>query len=273
MTSTDERFAFGENWRRFLAVVDDARIDASIGALRDMLGVDDLEGKTFLDIGSGSGLSSLAARRLGAVVSSFDYDADSVACTEELHRRYDDESGWKVEPGSVLDDEYMRGLGTFDVVYSWGVLHHTGAMWRAMENASRSVGDDGQLFIALYNDQGIASRRWGSIKRRYNRSSDVGKSLLIGAVGGYFAARKLVKLGVAVLPSPPAAGAAQGSAADERGMSKWTDLVDWVGGYPFEVASPEAVVAFYRDRGFTLERLRTVGGAHGCNQYVFRRSR
>ena len=83
-----ERFEFGKNWGRFLAVLNDERISEAEASLKSMLKVEGLTGKSFLDIGSGSGLFSLAARRLGARVHSFDYDPQSVACTAELKRRY-----------------------------------------------------------------------------------------------------------------------------------------------------------------------------------------
>lgn len=125
-----ERFEFGANWAQFLNVLNDERIALAEQSLRTMLGVNDLQGKRFLDIGSGSGLFSLVARRLGAAVHSFDYDPRSVACTAELKRRYyPDDPDWVVEQGSALDKDYLQTLGQWDVVYSWGVLHHTGAMW------------------------------------------------------------------------------------------------------------------------------------------------
>src|SRR5205807_740046 len=127
-------------------------------SLKRMLEVESLAGRSFLDIGSGSGLFSLAARRLGARVRSFDYDPQSVACTRELRRRfYPDDADWQIEEGSVLDEGYVRALGTFDVVYSWGVLHHTGAMWRALAHAALPVAVGGKLFIAIYNDTGTQS--------------------------------------------------------------------------------------------------------------------
>ena len=163
-----ERFEFGANWAQFLSVLDEDRILRSEQAIRQMLEVDGLNGKTFLDIGSGSGLSSLAARRLGARVFSFDYDPQSVACTAELKRRYfDNDPDWTVEEGSALDAAYLARLGQFDVVYSWGVLHHTGAMWTALANVVGNVGDNGKLFIALYNDQGRASKVWWMVKKAY----------------------------------------------------------------------------------------------------------
>ncbi|HKY27860.1 MAG TPA: class I SAM-dependent methyltransferase, partial [Pyrinomonadaceae bacterium] len=150
-----ERFQFGENWKHFLSTLNETRIVEAEKSLKEMLQVEDLTDKSFLDVGSGSGIFSLAAKRLGARVHSFDYDPESVACTMELRRRYfSDDSDWTVEEGSVLDTKYLQSLGKFDVVYSWGVLHHTGKMWQALENVSQPVSRDGKLFIAIYNDIG-----------------------------------------------------------------------------------------------------------------------
>ena len=163
-----ERFQFGENWAQFLKLLDDERIRSAEQSLIDMVGLDSLDGKTFVDVGSGSGLFSLAARRLGAKVTSFDYDPRSVACTAELKRRFcPNDRRWSVEQGSALDREYLAGLGKFDVVYSWGVLHHTGAMWDALANVVDLVSPRGQLFIAIYNDQGRASRFWKRVKHAF----------------------------------------------------------------------------------------------------------
>ena len=115
----EDRFPFGENWRRFLAQLDGRRIRESDAALAGMLGTDGLAGHSFLDIGSGSGLSSLAARRLGARVRSFDADRDSMACTAELRQRYfPEDAAWIVECGSALDAAYLARLGQFDIFYS-----------------------------------------------------------------------------------------------------------------------------------------------------------
>ena len=110
------RFAFGRNWQRFLQVLDEDRICEAEKSLKDFLGCETLAGKSFLDIGCGSGLFSLAARRLGASVRSFDFDDDSVACTRELKRRYfPDDGSWTVERGSALDRSFIEKLGSFDV--------------------------------------------------------------------------------------------------------------------------------------------------------------
>jgi 2-polyprenyl-6-hydroxyphenyl methylase/3-demethylubiquinone-9 3-methyltransferase len=265
-----ERFEFGENWSRFLTTLDKARITAAERALQHMLERDGLQGFSFLDIGSGSGLSSLAARRLGARVHSFDYDPQSVASTRELRRRYfpaDDQ--WKVERGSILDAEYVKSLGMFDVVYSWGVLHHTGRMWDALEQAVRTVAPGGMLFIAIYNDAGSRSRRWRSIKRIYNRLPRVARPAFAVAVS---APEELKAAGRALLARRPGDYVRSWTEYKRRrGMSRWHDMIDWVGGYPYEYATPEEIFDFYRARGFALARMKCGGVGLGCNQFVLER--
>ena len=263
------RFAFGANWTLFLERLDETRIAEAERSLVSMLGTADLRGKRFLDIGSGSGLFSLAARRLGAVVHSFDYDPDSVTCTRLLRDRVGAlEADWKVEEGSVLDGHFMNDMGHYDIVYSWGVLHHTGAMWQALENTVARVAAGGQLFIAIYNDQGRASRLWLRTKIAYNRLPRALRWLVLWPsalrLWGPTTLRDLAQ-------GKP--GATWRAVKHERGMDPWRDVVDWVGGLPFEVAKPEQVFDFARGRGFSLERLVTCAGGHGCNQYVFRRDR
>jgi 2-polyprenyl-6-hydroxyphenyl methylase/3-demethylubiquinone-9 3-methyltransferase len=263
-----DRFEFGENWSRFLGVIDDDRIREAERSLSTMLG-SPLAGKSFVDVGSGSGLFSLAARRLGARVHSFDYDPKSVACTQELRRRYcTDDPSWTIEQASVLDPNYISSLGKFDVVYSWGVLHHTGAMWQALGNVAGLVADGGALFVAIYNDQGKISKRWTRLKQFYNRSSKPVRQLCVLGACVVTWWRPWLKdlLRLRPFESWKAVGRA-------RGMSAWWDLVDWVGGYPFEVAKPEAIFDFFRHRGFVLERMRTEGASLGCNEFVFTRSK
>lgn len=258
-----ERFAFGDNWCRFLEHLNAESIAAAERSLRNMLEMPNLEGRTFLDIGSGSGLFSLAARRLGAQVLSFDYDPQSVACSSELRRLYfDRDPNWRVEEGSVLDKSYIESLGQFDIVYSWGVLHHTGAMWKALENVSALVRPGGLLFIALYNNQGGTSRRWKIIKRAYNR---------VPVFRGPLLALSFLSLhGTGLIRGLLRGRPLQIFEMDKgRGMSLWRDLVDWVGGYPFEVAEPGDVFKFFRKCGYQLTRLKTTHSL-GCNEFVFR---
>ena len=267
--ATGERFEFGKNWAWFLETLNDGKINEAVRSLCTMLEVESLAGKTFLDIGSGSGLFSLAARRLGARVHSFDYDPNSVGCTQELRRRYfPDDEQWVVASGSALDADYIASLGKFDIVYSWGVLHHTGDMWSALANAAVPVSSGGTLFIAIYNDQGGASIRWAKTKRLYNRLPRNLRFLVVWPSFWVLNWRPIMKDCLHLRPFHSIPDYEN----NPRGMSFWQDLVDWVGGYPFEVATPEEIFDFYRQRGFELTRLRTVGGSLGCNEFVFHKS-
>ncbi len=101
--------------------------------------------RRFLDAGSGSGLFSLAAYRMGAEVMSFDADPDSVACTNRLRNRFEDPPTWFVREGSLLDKAFLSTLQPADVVYCWGVAHHTGDMWKAIDNLTQLVAPGGLL--------------------------------------------------------------------------------------------------------------------------------
>lgn len=254
-----ERFQFGKNWKGFLRTLDSNKIGQAEDSLKAMLDVENLEGKTFLDVGSGSGLFSLAARNLGATVLSFDFDESSVWCTAELKKKFHErDDAWTVMQGSVLDEEFLGTLEKYDYVYSWGVLHHTGDMWSALSNVITLVKPDGSLFLALYNYQRFASTYWLFVKKTYTKYP-VTRPFLVALhfiyptvpsiILKYFQNRK-----------PP------------RGMTVWYDLLDWLGGYPFEVSTPSEIFNFYKAKGFILTQLKTVGGKLGCNEYVFRRT-
>ncbi len=263
-----KRFEFGENWKRFLQVLNNERIAEAEKSLKQMLGVEELNGKSFLDIGSGSGLSSLVARRMGANVHSLDYDPQSVNCTRELKRRfYSEDVRWVIEKGSVLDVNYLQSLEHFDIVYSWGVLHHTGDMWQALENASIPVREGGKLFIAIYNDQGGLSNYWKLIKRTYNKLPKFFKLPFALAVMGPREVRSAL---ISLVKGQPLGYIRNWTQySKSRGMSRNHDLIDWIGGYPFEVAKPEEIFDFYQVRGYRLDRMRTCGGGLGCNEFVF----
>jgi 2-polyprenyl-3-methyl-5-hydroxy-6-metoxy-1,4-benzoquinol methylase len=264
------RFEFGRNWRSFLSVLTDARIAEAEVSLEQSIGLERIQGASFIDVGSGSGLFSLAAHRLGArSVHSFDYDADSVACTATLRDRYGRPGAvWTIERGSALDSDYLARLGQFDVVYSWGVLHHTGAMWQALEMVVRLVKPGGLLMLAIYNDQGPISRRWKLVKRTFN-AGPIGRAVVVSTFVPYFAVRGLLA-DLVRLRNP---STRYREYRRSRGMSMRHDWMDWLGGYPFEVATPEAIFDFYRARGFTLDKLKTCGGGLGCNEFVFTRTR
>jgi SAM-dependent methyltransferase len=256
-----ERFQFGENWTQFLSVVDEDRITQACAGLAEMVG--DISGKSFLDVGSGSGIHSLAAVRLGAArVLSFDYDPKSVACTAEMKRRFAPMANWHIEAGSALDEQYLRSLGQFDVVYSWGVLHHTGAMWKSLELITLPAKE--HLVICLYADQGAVSRLWRFLKRCYV-SYPYSRPAVTAASLATLWLPKLLLLPHRVISDWK-------NWKVKRGMSAWHDIVDWAGGYPFEFAAPTEVIAFYSKRGFALKTLRPFGRIIRMNEYAFERT-
>ena len=266
--ATGDRFRFGENWARFLRTLNESRIAIAEQSLKTMLGRTSLAGLRFVDVGSGSGLFSLAARRLGATVHSFDFDPQSVQCALELRARFfPGDSQWTIQEGSALDPDFIDSLGQFDIVYSCGVLHHTGEMWKGLDLVHRLLAPDGQLFIAIYNDQGYISRRWKRIKRLYC-SGPVGRLLVKMVCIPYFVIPPLL-LDLVKLRDPTRI---YREYYRERGMSRVHDWYDWLGGYPFEVAKPEEIFDFYTARKMHMERLTTCGGGLGCNQFVFRQS-
>lgn len=257
MAAASDHFAFGENWRAFADKIGEERIASATTAMRDLLGPDALRGKTMLDIGCGSGLHALAALRLGAShVTAIDLDPVSVATAKALLGARAPGAPWET---MVADVFALDSLGQFDVVYSWGVLHHTGDVHRAIRCAAKRVASCGLFAIALYNDQGALSRYWLAVKGTYN-SGFVGRwAVLLTHMPVLFGARYLWRF-------------ATGRLRLDRGMSIWHDAIDWLGGYPFEVMSRNTGCTFMRQCGFALRNLQSVGRKSGCNEFVFQRT-
>jgi SAM-dependent methyltransferase len=261
-TEESLRFGFGQNWADFIERhFSDNRIEASKKHLLNALRIDSLAGLTVLDIGCGSGLHSLAAMRSGAKqVMGFDFDPNSVATSLKVRAMAaGDDPNWTAEQGSVLDSHRMRALPQFDVVYSWGVLHHTGALWQAMDNATIPRKRDGVLYIALYSsDQYVdpPASYWVEIKRKYNRSGPLGKRLMEWrhASRSFAGAIRRLEMPWTLLRN-----------YSTRGMDFWIDLRDWLGGWPIEFASYSEVDAWGNRHGLTI--VNSIVG-EGCTEYV-----
>jgi 2-polyprenyl-6-hydroxyphenyl methylase/3-demethylubiquinone-9 3-methyltransferase len=262
----DCRFRFGQNWLQFAAHLDPSQIVEAKGSLSRLLRRDELGGLSFLDIGCGSGLFSLAARQMGARVRSFDFDPDSVSCTQALRDRYyADDPHWTVERGSILDSDYTARLGRFDIVYSWGVLHHTGAMWSAVNRAADLVAPSGILAIALYRKTPLCWA-WHIEKRAYVSVPPFMQSVFRGAYKTAFFAAKA------------ASGRSPFKYVREyksnRGMDWHHDVHDWLGGYPYESAKADTVKSRMMRRGLRVVRSfeRPPGAGifgTGCDEFVF----
>ncbi len=248
-------FSFGENWLRYVRSLGADRYEAAKRSLCELLGLESLAGKSFLDAGCGSGVFSLAAVQLQALrVVSIDADPSSVEACRQVKRSCE-VPHWEIAEGSVLDEGFLLALGTFDVVYAWGVLHHTGAMWEAMDNVALAVKPGGLLALAIYN-RTRTSPLWVQYKRLYNRSGRLVKAMLVWAI---LMPRVLVRL--ARLKHP---------LKGPRGMSVYHDAVDWAGGLPYECASFEEVADYMRRKGFSLKKGRRTR-ASGCNEFLLER--
>ncbi len=260
MTDEEITFSFGQNWQEYLQNVTELDVDAAVSDIREWLGDEPLDGKTVLDIGCGSGIHSLAFFRLHAkIIDSFDYDKNSVTATQELYAQVESPETWRVFQGSVLDKDFLNTLQKYDIVYSWGVLHHTGNMWMAIENAASRVNDNGVFWISIYA-KGQNYLNDLQLKRNYNAASWVGKKWF-----EYIYVFKIMGWRLLHLKNP-----ITWNQRISRGMDIYHDMVDWLGGLPYEVASEDEIVQFCAGLGFILQRIK-VNGEGRCNIYVFKR--
>jgi 2-polyprenyl-6-hydroxyphenyl methylase/3-demethylubiquinone-9 3-methyltransferase len=273
-TQLERHFGFGENWAKLIEQIDDQRLARAIEDIRSFVG--DLRGREFLDIGCGCGLSSLAAYHLGASkIISLDIDPLNIENTLRLKAKFGvpELFPWTVETRSIVSDDDVRHLEMADVVYSWGVLHHTGAMWHGINNAASLVRPDGFLYLMLYRDA-VCAPLWKAIKRTYVASPNFIKFVMRNAFAGAQISGMLIKH-----RSPAKVRKVIREYGDtSRGMSWYIDSTDWIGGYPFEYAEAEEVIAFCRQRGFELNKLfpeitpRSLGvRGTGSYQYLFQR--
>ena len=262
------RFEFGANWMRFLKVLNDDRINEAKKSMTGFMKLKDLKGKTFIDIGCGSGLFSYAAYLLKAKeITSIDIDPFSVKCAEPLHKKAKSPKNWKIAQASILDKKYISALGQYDIVYSWGVLHHTGRMYESIKIASGLVKKDGLFYITIYNrsERIFGSRFWLKIKRIYNSSPQTGKIILETLLMTKYILVDIVRLRNPITQIK--------DYKKKRGMSWRRDIADWLGGYPYESANVEEIFKFIKKEQPRLQliNIKTVESL-ACNWYLFKKT-
>lgn len=279
-------FSFGKNWLRYVKyILDETIIQNASNSLQNFLPQIDFKDYVFLDIGCGSGLFSLCAQRLGAKrVISFDLDANSIKASKLCQERFAPNStNWQIKQGNILDDELVSNLSQElkndkVIVYSWGVLHHTGDVFKAMANTAKIAKKEGSLvYISIYN-QTEASDFWLKIKRYYNQTNPIMKFLLVLADTAFLTFEDIRK------------GRGLNMYDKSRGMYKITDVTDWLGGLPYEPLKADELIAFWQKQGFESIKFaptryhepiypksffykyfvyfKQVG--LGCNEYLFR---
>ncbi len=264
-----DAFRFGRNWQRYVSSsLNPTRERIARESLVELLSVD-LQGMSFLDLGAGSGLFSLGAHRLGARrVVSVDVDPESVESCRRLRARAGNPESWEVVQGSILDPALLEAVEPADIVYSWGVLHHTGDMWRAIRNAANFVPAGGLFAVAIYNraeGRVLDSELWLRVKRTYNHSPRLAQRAMELGFQAFWAVNELRHRRNPVRQAR--------EYERQRGMARSTDLIDWLGGYPYEFASADEIRGFCEIVcGLRAEKVLPVPSEGiGNHQFVFRR--
>jgi 2-polyprenyl-6-hydroxyphenyl methylase/3-demethylubiquinone-9 3-methyltransferase len=268
LTDVSTHYEFGANWKDYADKIDSDAIENAEQGLSKLISPSDILEKTFLDIGSGSGLHSLSALRLGAkFVVAIDIDHNSAETTRFTIQRNWTANNFDVQLLSILEPE-ARHLGQFDVVYSWGVLHHTGSMWKAIEKASSHVAPGGKFVIAIYRKTPLCWA-WKIEKRIFTNSGPLVRSFIRNCfIGAY-------KLGLLATNRRPSEFIR--NYKESRGMNFYNDIDDWLGGYPYDSATESEIVRFMKSLGFTDElvvelhpKLGLFGT--GCSEFRFRKT-
>lgn len=267
LTDISTHYEFGINWKDYSDKIDQEAIEKAEQGLTKLISQDDISGKTFLDIGSGSGLHSLAALRLGAeFVTAIDIDPNSVETTRATIERNWHSKNAEVKLMSVLAPEAQH-LGKFEIVYSWGVLHHTGSMWEAIEKAASLVAPRGQFVLAIYRKTPLCWA-WKIEKRIFTNSNSIMRWLIRTP---FIYALKFCLWATGRSPTKYI-----DNYKSARGMNFYNDIDDWLGGYPYESATENEIITFMHKLGFTDELvlgLRPKLGLFGtgCSEFRFRR--
>ena len=261
-------FSFGKNWQNFLKTVTPAKLEIAKKSIIDFTGTANFNEKSVIDIGSGSGIFSHCIHEMGCEkLVSVDVDPFSVKCTEFMHTQASEPNNWEVLHESILNKKFIENSDRYDLVYSWGVLHHTGAMWDAISNAAQLVKPNGIFYIALYNKvTGVfGSKFWLRLKLMHNRFPLIGKYVMEPIYMFTFFTTSILKgrNPIKIIRDYN----------EKRGMNWRRDITDWFGGYPYEYASIEEVFTFMKTNfpTYTLNNIKSTNGL-GNNWFLFKRN-
>lgn len=256
-------FSFGKNWQNFIErYLTPEKIKEAEISLKKFTMLRNFKGRTFLDIGCGSGLFSYVAWHLGAKrIISFDIDSDSIRCCKLMRGKAGNPENWQIYRGSILNKQFIKKLGQFEIVYAWGVLHHSGKMWQAIENTIKMIKPGGLFYLAIYNKH-KSSEKWQKLKKRYHYAS---RQMQILMESAYITRFFLMEFSSFRNPLKYIK-----NYYSYRGMNWYTDVKDWLGGYPYEFATAEEIFHFCKEFDLDLENLKLNQGT-GNNEFLFRK--
>ena len=265
------QFDFGANWKSFSdRALSAAHVQQAKEHFAQLFAGIELDGRAFLDIGFGQGLTLLIAASEGAKTIGCDINSTCADVVRSNQKRYFPglpEDAVPLLVGSILDPGFIETLRTeapdqsrraYDIVHSWGVLHHTGNMRDATQGAASLVVPGGYLVISIYSRH-WSSGLWGVIKRFYNAAPVLLRRLLVALLTPLIYVAKWCVTG-------------RNPLEQRRGMDFHHDILDWLGGYPYEYATPAEVNRMLENLGFESVRFIPANVPTGCNEFVFRRA-
>ena len=258
-----KHFKFGENWKNFSNLIDNNRLKEAVTSLKKLTNKKSLNNLSFLDIGCGSGLSSLAAIQLNCKkIYAIDQDEQSIKTTKKVLQK----SRFKKVKVEKKDLFTLNEKEKFNIVYSWGVLHHTGNMLEAIKKSTKMVSKNGILILALYKKTKLCNL-WKIEKYIYKSSPKVIQNFIKNLFIFLFKLAMILKR--------KNFSNYINDYKTKRGMDFYHDVHDWLGGYPYESISIEEISKIMDKFGYKMIRSfqvkKQIGFfGTGCDEYVFK---
>jgi 2-polyprenyl-6-hydroxyphenyl methylase/3-demethylubiquinone-9 3-methyltransferase len=268
VNKSSRHYSFGKNWLEYSQSINSIHVDHVTSDLSRLLNLKDLTQKSVLDIGCGSGVHDVGFYQLGCRnLTAIDYDQDCITATNQTLEKFCPGSGYKILQGDILSSK-TQSLGKFDIVYSWGVLHHTGNLLEAICKASTLVAREGHLAIALYRKT-LMCGFWKAEKRLYSRLPRIFQRFLELIYISFFSIALLFTQKTSITNYIE-------SYSSKRGMNFFADVKDWLGGYPYESISPHELRKLMSSLGFrqvySLEGNSRIGiFGSGCDEFLFQK--